>query len=111
MLLGRVPFLWNLSWNRSLFYMPVFYFDVREDTRFAPDEEGTNLPDIDAAEEEAAEVAALIGRDKLPSRNTRSVIVEVRNEYGQRVLTVTVTLDIDRVEPPPTPPITFLRRV
>ena len=44
--------------------MPRF-FDVREGTRFAPDDEGLEFPDLDAAEREAAEAAAAIDRDRL----------------------------------------------
>ena len=46
--------------------MPRFYFDVREGARFLPDDEGVEFPDFDAAEREAAEAAASIGRDLLP---------------------------------------------
>ena len=84
--------------------MPRFYFDVREGARFIPDEEGLELDSLDAAEVAAAEGAAEIGRDRLPKGDTRDVTVEVRNEHGQRVLTVTVSMEIDRVDPSPAPP-------
>jgi hypothetical protein len=48
--------------------MPRSYFDVREGTRFAPDEEG-----LEAAEHEAARAAAEIGRDRLPKGDSREV--------------------------------------
>lgn len=84
--------------------MPRFYFDVREGCRFVPDDDGLEFPDIHAAEQEAAEAAAAIGRDALPAGRARSVTVEVRNEHGQRLVTATVTLAIDRVHPEPVPP-------
>ncbi len=84
--------------------MPRYYFDVREGVRFAEDDVGLQLPDLNAAEREAAEAAAAIGRDLLPKGTARSVAVEVRNEHRQRVLTATVTLALDRVDPKPTPP-------
>ena len=80
--------------------MPRFYFDVREGSRFVPDEEGLEFPDLDGAERAAAEAAASMGRDLLPKGNAREVTVEVHNEHGQRVLTVTVSMHLDRVEPP-----------
>jgi len=83
--------------------MPRFYFDVREGTKFFPDEEGLEFDSLEAAEHEAATAAAGIGRDSLPKGDGREVTVEVRNEHRQRVLTVKVSLDIDRVEPPPQP--------
>jgi hypothetical protein len=82
-----------------------FYFDVREGVRFTFDEEGLELPSLDAAEQEAAIAAASIGRDLLPKGTARSVTVEVRNEHGQRVVTATVTLAVDRVYPEPRPPV------
>ncbi|HEX8663995.1 MAG TPA: hypothetical protein VF744_08205 [Beijerinckiaceae bacterium] len=84
--------------------MPRFYFDVREGVRFAPDEEGLEFPDVETAEREAATTAAEIGRDLLPKGVARSVTVEVRNEHGQRIITATVTLAVDRVDPEPTAP-------
>jgi hypothetical protein len=83
--------------------MPRFYFDVREGVRFAPDEEGLEFPDV-AAEREAATTAAEIGRDLLPKGAARAVTVEVRNKHGQRIITATVTLALDRVDPEPAPP-------
>ena len=67
--------------------MPRFFFDVCEGTRFAPDDEGLEFPDLDAAEREAAEAAAAIGRDRLPKGDAREIVIQVRNEHGQRVLT------------------------
>ena len=89
--------------------MPLFYFDVREGVRFVPDDTGVELPDLGAAEREAAESAASIGRDLLPKGVARSVTVEVRNTHGQRVLTATVTLALDRVDPEPTPPLQLVQ--
>jgi hypothetical protein len=85
--------------------MPRFYFDVREGHRFSPDEDGLEFPNIDVAEREAAEAAATIGRDRLPKSDARDVSVEVRNEHSQRILTVTVTMTIHRVEPEPLAPV------
>ena len=84
--------------------MPLFYFDVREGARFLPDDEGVEFPDFGAAEREAAEAAASIGRDLLPKGDTREVTIEVCNEHRQRVLTVTVSMHLGRVHPSPAPP-------
>jgi hypothetical protein len=83
--------------------VPRFYFDVREGTSFTSDDEGLEFESLDGAEHMAAESAAEIGRDRLPQGGSREVTVEVRNEHGQRVLTVTVSMEIRRVEPPPQP--------
>ena len=79
--------------------MPRFYFDVREGSRFAPDDEGFEVADLDAAEHEAALAAAGIGRELLPKGGEREVTVDVRNEQGQHVTTVKVTMQIERVPP------------
>jgi hypothetical protein len=84
--------------------MPRFYFDVREGTTFVPDEEGMEFESLDAAEREAAETAAEIGRDRLPKGDAREVTIQVRNEHRQRVLTVTASLEVHRVDPEPLPP-------
>jgi hypothetical protein len=84
--------------------MPRFYFDVREGARFIPDEEGIEFTSLDEAEREAATAAAEIGRDRLPKGDARDVTVELKNEHRQRVLTVTVTMEIHRVDPAPEAP-------
>ena len=84
--------------------MPRFFLDVREGSRFVSDEDGAEFPDLSAAEMEAANAAAEIGRDLLPKSDARAVTIEVRNEHDQRVLTVTVSMDIHRVVPAPQPP-------
>ncbi len=83
--------------------MPRFYFDVREGAKFSPDDGGLEFDDLDAAERAAAELAAEIGRDRLPKGEARAVTVELRNEHRQRVLTIKVSMEVDRVEPPPQP--------
>ncbi|WP_230532402.1 DUF6894 family protein [Microvirga roseola] len=84
--------------------MPRFYFDVREGARLTPDEDGLEFDSLDAAEHEAACTAAEIGRDRLPTGGSREITVEVKNEHRQRVLTITVSMQVDRVEPPPQSP-------
>jgi hypothetical protein len=85
--------------------VPRFFFDVREGTSFFPDDEGLELANLDRAEREAAHAAAEIGRDRLPSGDAREVTIEVRNEHRQRVLTVTVSMNVERVVPSPVAPV------
>jgi hypothetical protein len=84
--------------------MGRFFFDVREGTRFAVDTEGSEHANLEAAEREAAEAAAEISRNRLPDLDVRRIVVEVRNQHGQRVITASVSMDIERVEPPPVSP-------
>jgi hypothetical protein len=84
--------------------VPRFYFDVREGAQFIPDDEGLEFDSLDDAEQEAAITAAEIGRDRLPKGGAREVTVELKNEHRQRVLTVTVSMEIHRVDSEPLPP-------
>jgi hypothetical protein len=84
--------------------MGKFFFDVREGTTFAVDTEGSEHANLEAAEQEAAEAAAEISRNRLPNLDVRRIVVEVRNEHGQRVITATVSMEIERVESSPTVP-------
>jgi hypothetical protein len=77
---------------------------MREGARFVPDAIGLTFDSLDAAERAAAETAAEIGRELLPKGDAREITVEVRNEHRQRVLTITESMQIERVEPPPLPP-------
>jgi hypothetical protein len=81
--------------------VPRFYFDVREGASFTPDNRGLEFDGLDGAERAAAELAADLGRDRLPKGETRAVTVELADEHRQRVLTVRVSMEIDRVYPPP----------
>ena len=81
--------------------MPRFYFDIRDGTGFAPDQEGIEFDSLSAAEHAAAATAAELGRDRLPMGGMQEITVEVKNEHGQRVLTVAVSMQIHRVTPEP----------
>jgi hypothetical protein len=49
----------------------------------------------------ATEAVADIGRDRLPKGNACAVTVELRDEHRQRVLMVTVSMEIHRMDPAP----------
>lgn len=74
-----------------------FYFDVREGSQFTSDDVGLEFDSLDAVEREAALAAAEIGRDQLPKGRVRDVTVEVRDDHQQRVLTVVVSMWVERV--------------
>ena len=76
--------------------MPQFYFDVREGSTFMPDDEGLEFNSLDDAEYEAARAAAEIGRDQLPKGKVREVLVEVRDEHQGQVLSVRVSMEVER---------------
>jgi hypothetical protein len=72
--------------------MPNFYFDVREGELLLRDEEGSDLPDIAAAEHEAADTVAMLARELLPRSRFRPITVEVRDAGGRRLVVVTCAL-------------------
>ena len=80
--------------------MPRFYFDIRESSKFTSDADGIECEDIEAAEREATLSAAEIGRELLRHTGDYDVRIEVRNEHSQRVLTVTVSIRVDRADLP-----------
>jgi hypothetical protein len=76
--------------------VPRFYFDVREGDSFTRDDDGLAFDSLEEAAAEAANSAAEIGRDRLPKGHAPEILVEVRDEHGERVLTVTVSMTIRR---------------
>jgi uncharacterized membrane protein len=76
--------------------VPRFYFDVREGDSFTRNDDGLEFDSLDEAAAEAANSAAEIGRDRLPEGQAPEIMVEVRDEHGERVLTVTVSMIIRR---------------
>ena len=91
----------TLGQVRDFYGMPRFYFNIRENGIFIPDEEGIELADVDAAEAEAAMMAAGFGRKKLPKGRFRKIVVEVQNAARQKILTATVSLEVVRCDPAP----------
>jgi hypothetical protein len=71
-----------------------FFFDVRAGTTLFQDHDGRELPGIDAAEQAAIQSVAEIVRDMPPTGSFANV--EVRDAHGQRVLTVTAFVEIER---------------
>ena len=77
--------------------MPRFHFDLREDGVVLRDEEGEELVDDRAAERQAIETASALARDSFPSRAADQVLVEVRRECSEPIITVVVALKVNRV--------------
>ena len=72
--------------------MPRFFFDTYDGDFFAPDNEGQDLEGIEAAKLQAQEALPDMASDKLPDGDQRVFIVSVRDEAGQVVLRVSLTL-------------------
>jgi hypothetical protein len=62
--------------------MARYYFDHRDNDRFFPDDEGTELPDLAAARSDAATTLAEIAKDVIPGSEQRTLTIEVRDDNG-----------------------------
>ena len=78
--------------------MPRFYFDVLDGDSFIRDDTGFQLESLDVAEDEAIRAAAEISRDSLPKRLSPELCVRVRDQHGQTVLSVAVSMTVRRID-------------
>ena len=59
--------------------MPRYFFDTRDGDSFIPDDQGSELPDLEAVKTVAATSLAELARDVFPGSLKRILIVEVRD--------------------------------
>jgi hypothetical protein len=81
-----------------------YYFDVHDGANISRDDDGTEFESLNAAVQGAARSAAEIGTGRLATGVTSDVVIEVRDERGQQVCTVTASMKIDWHVPQPQPP-------
>jgi len=62
--------------------MSRFYFDIREDGAAAVDEEGLELPDLRAAQVEAAQSLADLAKEMPAGTERNHMAIEVRTDDG-----------------------------
>ena len=75
--------------------MARYYFDLRDGNVVMPDDDGLDLPDIDAVQVEAARSLADMVRDAVHCRPLHSYAIEVRDDNGP-VLEATINWRIRR---------------
>ena len=64
-----------------------YYFNLREGEAYVPDDEGLELPDLNAATKAAIHgLRSLIADDVLAGRLPLSTVMEVRDAQGGRVV-------------------------
>jgi predicted RNA-binding Zn ribbon-like protein len=73
-----------------------YNFDVQNVTDLLRDDEGAEFDSLDAAIRGAARSAAEIGTDRLARGDLSDVVIEIRDEHDQRVVTVTASMKIER---------------
>jgi hypothetical protein len=73
--------------------MPRYYFHTRDGENVELDDEGTELPDDQAAKNAAKELLSGLNREKLPNGDHMELAVTVRNIAGAEIYSVTLNLD------------------
>ncbi|SMQ63337.1 hypothetical protein SAMN06295905_0798 [Devosia lucknowensis] len=72
--------------------MPLFYFDVRDGERLAPDNTGTDLPNASVAREEAARTLSEIAAEEIPRDGPdREFCIIVRDAVGTELFELCLT--------------------
>jgi uncharacterized protein DUF6894 len=78
--------------------MPRYYFDLRDSSGLSADEEGTELRDLSAAQEEAARSLGDMARDaarQIKLETVQQMAIEVRDDLGP-VMHVRFSFEIER---------------
>ena len=74
--------------------MPRYFFDIRNGDGLIPDEEGTDLPDLQAAQLEAARTLADMSRDHAINNAPHRLSVEVKDDQQKPLLEAVLTLEV-----------------
>lgn len=75
--------------------MPRFFFDFMDADDSHPDDEGIELPDIEAAKAEASRALAEIVNDNVRDGSCHELAVKVHSEAGGPLLKATIKLQIE----------------
>jgi hypothetical protein len=75
--------------------LPRFFFDTYDGNLFVPDDEGLELENIESAKAEAQAALPHIAKDTPPDGDQRVFIVSVRDEAGQVVVRVALSLVVE----------------
>ena len=76
--------------------MARYFFDVQNGKPPLHDDEGAEFDSLDAAIRGVARSAAEIGTGRLARGDLSDVVIEIRDEHNQRVVTVTAAMKIER---------------
>ena len=79
--------------------MPLFFFDIYNCV-VTLDDEGQELPDLDAVRHEICETLPRIIHESVVGKDKAQVRIDVRDITGRRVLTSTAVMLIDCVGEP-----------
>jgi hypothetical protein len=79
--------------------MPLYFFDITDTGRTWTDTEGTELPSLEKAREEALRTLAEIVKDRLPDGDYRDFLIEIREGDGAPLLSASLVLRVERKLP------------
>jgi hypothetical protein len=80
--------------------MPCYHFDIHDGARFTTDETGVELDSIKGARQEAARMLGELAREIRLDGDRRDVVIEVKDQTGQRVLVAKLSVSIEATELP-----------
>ena len=80
--------------------MPRYHFDIHDGARFTTDETGMELDGIKAARQKAARMLGELAGEIQPEGDRWDVVIEVKDEIGQRVLVAKLSVSIEATELP-----------
>jgi hypothetical protein len=76
--------------------MVRYFFDIRNNESFYPDDVGLELPSMDAVKAETTKAMGEIAKDALPGSEVRILAIEVRDDHGP-ILRLTLLFEIERI--------------
>ena len=71
--------------------MPLYFFDVRENTDLYRDDAGVECRTLDQVREEAAMALVELARDRIPGAERLEMTIEVRDDRDKAVLKTSLT--------------------
>jgi hypothetical protein len=77
--------------------MALYYFDLRDDNRLYPDDQGSEMDGLNAARIEAFAALADYVKEIAPTDNRRRVAIEVRGENSGPLLRVMMIFEVEVV--------------
>ncbi len=78
--------------------MSRYFFDVHDGTVFTADEIGVEVDGIEAARQEAGSALEGFARDLLRDGQPHEVVIEVKDEVGQRLLVAKLSATYEHTE-------------
>ncbi|TPI26621.1 hypothetical protein FJW08_27325 [Mesorhizobium sp. B3-2-1] len=76
--------------------MALYYFDLTDNGTACPDTEGTDLPSLESAEDEAARALLEIAKTKMPDGTFREAALHVHDGSCKPIFVVKVTYELIR---------------